>query len=128
MVVSETEPVVRGFVVRLRQALDLAHPTKRGQAGWLARQLTVSTTAVQKYMEGQAMPKGARWQKLADVLKVNVAWLRDGEGPMGGGPDLLLVKFQSVWNALSDDSARAEILEFARFKLSAKKTDAEEAA
>lgn len=107
----------RAFVTRLHKALESVHPDVRGRAGFLAKGLGVSTTMGQKYLKGEALPKGTRWKKLAELLKVNVTWLRDGLGGMDHTHDPLFGALQEIWDALPGDEVRRQIVKFAHYCL-----------
>jgi hypothetical protein len=105
--------VATSFPDRLKEAMDDLDLPQRGRPAWLARRLKLSVTATQKYLEGIALPKGSRWEALARVLSVNVAWLRDGTGPKERRVDPLLGAFLAVWGKLTN-TGREDVLWYAR--------------
>lgn len=106
MVVHAEDPVIRGFVRRLNQALDAIPVEQRGRPRYLADALKLTVAATQKYFNGQALPKGTRWQQLANVLQVSVTWLRDGVGPMKGDNDPIAKELWELWPQLDEDTKR----------------------
>jgi hypothetical protein len=55
-------------------------------ASWLARQCQVHTATANGWVSGRHTPPLWRIRKIADVLKVSVAWLL-GELPLDGVPE-----------------------------------------
>lgn len=79
--VLDDETLRRQFAHRLNEAMsqhpDTANP--RGRAAFLARKLEVTPKAASKWVNGEAIPRGARLLELCKILGVSVGWLRDGE-------------------------------------------------
>jgi transcriptional regulator with XRE-family HTH domain len=65
------------FSDRLRASLDAR--------GWnqkrLADELGSPASTVSQWVNGQRTPDGAQLDRVADLLRVDAGWLRDGEGP-----------------------------------------------
>ncbi|MDB6103332.1 MAG: hypothetical protein JWO52_3331 [Gammaproteobacteria bacterium] len=102
--------------------MDVLELPARGRPAWLAKQLKISVTGAQKYLNGTAMPKGSRYGELATLLHVNVAWLRDDQGPMKKtameGSNALLDRLHAAWRALPNDTVRLEILHYVEHRAS----------
>lgn len=122
MVAGAQSEVVRKFVVRLNKAMDAYGLPERGRPAWLAKQLKISVTAAQKYLNGSAMPKGSRYAELAACLRVNVGWLRDEHGPMKEtaveGSGSLLERLHAAWRLLPNDTVRLEVLHYIEHRAS----------
>lgn len=71
------------FAVRLAQALDLIESTN--PAAWLADQfqqrfdVAVSPTTIEHWMAGGMLPDEAEVEMLAEILRVDTQWLREGK-------------------------------------------------
>ena len=60
--------------IRLAQEFNQRHSGKN-----------VTHQAVQKWLAGEALPTQDKLRTLAGLLRVSIAWLRDGEGKEGAG-------------------------------------------
>jgi len=81
-----------GFASRLREAMhDAGHIAKRAAKGGvdakaLKEAIGLHTVeSARRYIEGLATPSEDKIDHIAAWLKINVQWLRDGEGPKHGG-------------------------------------------
>lgn len=70
------------FAARLRKALTHRFGAA-SESGWAVALkkvgITISQQGLHKWLSGDTLPAQARWNRLADALKVDVKWLRDGE-------------------------------------------------
>lgn len=78
--VLDDEILRKQFAARLNQALSGYPPTANphGRATYVARKLGVTPKAASKWINADAMPRGAKMQALSDMLGVSIGWLRDG--------------------------------------------------
>ena len=68
------------FAARFRQALAKLGFSPN-EAKRMRQQFGVSGQAVQKWVEGQALPMAARIPEIAEILGIRRTWLQDGEEP-----------------------------------------------
>lgn len=96
-----------GFAARLQLALEEAGFGK-SQLSEVAKGFGVSSTAVRKWLDGEAMPVSKRAPGIAAVLGVRRAWLLDGELPMRPRP-VSLERTAEAGKAYSSDDAALSI-------------------
>lgn len=53
----------------------------------LARQLDTTAASISRWERGETIPRGGTMYRLANILRVNVAWLKSGEGEMALDPN-----------------------------------------
>ncbi|WP_332308403.1 XRE family transcriptional regulator [Pseudomonas asplenii] len=88
----EHEPMVQieelrmAFVKRLKEALAANDLAEWGAGARLAKMAGVTPKASSKWMNGEAMPGGAKMLALANALSVRVEWLEYGRGEMRDAP------------------------------------------
>jgi len=80
-VISVKESIRAGFAKRFRQALDEAGYA-RLQLKQLGALFGVTSQAVSKWLNAEAMPRSSRAPEVAETLGVTRIWLMDGELPM----------------------------------------------
>jgi transcriptional regulator with XRE-family HTH domain len=73
--------VHEGFAKRFKQALEEAGLDNRTKKE-LGEAFSVSAQAVQKWLNGEAIPTAERAPRVAGILGVRRAWLLDDEQPM----------------------------------------------
>jgi transcriptional regulator with XRE-family HTH domain len=97
------------FEQRLRWAMARKGISKAA----LAEAIGTSREALGKYFKG-GFPQEQRWPKLAAVLGVTVAWLRDGEGspdlpaPAGGDPAVADARTERLLAAVVNAASAGE--------------------
>jgi len=77
----ERDLLLSAFSKRLQQAVDESSFAKQEQ-GILSAQIGVSRQALRKWLEAKALPSQTRLPVIANLLKVDLAWLATGEGKM----------------------------------------------
>lgn len=94
------------FTKRLHEALDALPecPLGHGRAAWLSRHVpfSVSPKATGKWLNKESIPTRENMRLLAISLKVNKAWLSDGEGvmkPAESGPSPRTQEFLRLFEA-----------------------------
>ncbi|WDY60603.1 helix-turn-helix domain-containing protein [Pseudomonas sp. PSKL.D1] len=85
----QIEEVRESFAARLREALAANDIQSWGAGARLAKIAGVTPKASSKWLNGEAMPGGAKMLALADALKVRAEWLEYGRGPMRDGAGAL---------------------------------------
>ncbi|PCH62531.1 MAG: hypothetical protein COC19_02645 [SAR86 cluster bacterium] len=75
------ESIQVGFAKRFKQALDEAGYA-RLQLRQLGKLFGVTSQAVTKWLNAEAMPRSSRASEVAGALGVRRVWLMDGELPM----------------------------------------------
>jgi len=74
----------RAFVERLKEACDASEnvpPPNKGRQKYISEQLEVSAEAVSKWFKAVAWPQPDKMAQLAELLKVEQAWLQTGVSP-----------------------------------------------
>lgn len=67
------------FSQRLREALEAARIYNLAdQKRFLSKLEKVSTESARKWIQGESLPESRRFPNIAEALKVDLAWLRDG--------------------------------------------------
>ncbi|PUA43476.1 cI repressor protein [Pseudomonas protegens] len=82
----QIEEIRKAFVQRLKEALAANNLAEWGAGARLAKMAEVTPKAASKWMNGEAMPGGAKMLALANSLSVRVEWLEYGRGPMREEP------------------------------------------
>lgn len=82
----QIEEIRKAFVQRLKEALAANDLAEWGAGARLAKMAGVTPKASSKWMNGEAMPGGAKMLALAKALSVRVEWLEYGRGPMREEP------------------------------------------
>ena len=77
----QIEEVRESFAARLREALEANEIPSWGAGARLAKMAGVTPKASSKWLNGEAMPGGAKMLAIAEALKVRVEWLEYGRGP-----------------------------------------------
>lgn len=98
------------FSVRLSKALDL----RDMKPADLARKLGISESTISQYRSGYSKPKDKRLVIIANILRVDPAWLMGLDVPMEPGlspidPDSLDAQIMSLVNALTPENKQALI-------------------
>lgn len=75
----QTEKVRQEFSQRLAQACNEAGLDEHGRGMALARALNVTSKAVSKWLNAEALPRQEKMNALAQFLKVDVVWLQHGK-------------------------------------------------
>lgn len=81
----QIEEIRAAFAARLREALLANDIPSWGGGARLAKLAGVTPKASSKWLNGEAMPGGAKMLALASALKVRVEWLEYGTGGMTEG-------------------------------------------
>lgn len=76
------EEVRAAFASRLKKALDHNGFQAWGAGARLAHLIGVTPKATSKWLNGEAMPGGAKMHALAAALRVRIEWLEYGRGEM----------------------------------------------
>ncbi|MBB1614499.1 cI repressor protein [Pseudomonas sp. UMC65] len=82
----QIEEIRKAFVQRLKEALAANDLAEWGAGARLAKMAGVTPKASSKWMNGEAMPGGAKMLALAKALSVRVEWLEYGRGSMREEP------------------------------------------
>jgi len=77
----ERDLLLSEFSKRLQQAISQSSFIGARKSD-LYLQIDVSSQALRKWTEGKTLPSQTRLPLLADLLKVDLAWLATGEGKM----------------------------------------------
>jgi len=77
----ERDLLLTAFSKRLQQAVNESSFAKQEQ-GVLSAQLGVSRQALRKWLKGKALPSQTRLPTIAELLKIDLAWLATGKGEM----------------------------------------------
>lgn len=77
----ERDLLLTAFSKRLQQAVNESSFAKQEQ-GALSAQLDVSRQALRKWLKGETLPSPTRLPTIADLLKIDLAWLATGQGEM----------------------------------------------
>ncbi|MGY5333038.1 S24 family peptidase [Pseudomonas protegens] len=83
----QIEEIRKAFVQRLKEALAVNNMAEWGAGARLAKMAEVTPKAASKWLNGEAMPGGAKMLALAKALSVRVEWLEYGRGPMREGQE-----------------------------------------
>lgn len=115
---SEVDPSSAAFAGRLRSAFSdhPSAPNGYGQLTWLRRELsnlgvTVSVETVRKWLSGATTPRRDKIAALAEVLRVDTAWLAMGAQPVANETrDLRVVRLKRALLEISEISNQADVL------------------
>lgn len=90
------EEIRAAFAVRLKQALASRSIPMWGAGARLSSIAGVTPKAASKWLNGEAMPGGAKMISLATALKVRIEWLEYGKGEMDEAPPAVDVNVEPV--------------------------------
>lgn len=98
------------FSKRLNEACDKAGVRSRGRAVDIQKQLkhqkiSVTTTAIGKWLNGEAVPEQDKLLPLASWLSVSPSWLEYGEGYTTSGSALLAQESHQAYSPSKNDYA-----------------------
>lgn len=79
----ERDRLREAFAERLQQALkDLGVDTPTKQKAWISKKMGISREGARKWLQALSKPDEAKFERLADHLRVDIGWLRDGRRPL----------------------------------------------
>lgn len=104
------EATRRDFSQRLNELLNhYGAPQKHsGRQVALKNLIGVSQESARKWLEGEALPRYDKMQRICATYPCRVEWLRDGSAPMIGDPDAEVLL--SLWGKLSPNTRKAILL------------------